>query len=200
MAGVRLRNGIQVSVVTGIDDHSRCCVIAKVVARATARPVCDALMEALNIYGVPEQILTDNGKVFTGRLGRRPANVLFDRICLNNGIRYLLTAPYSPTTTCKIERMHKTMRKEFFSDHSFEAIDEMQAALDGWVADYNNEREHQSLGDVSPIRRFELARPASLKVSMVMFRSRSNLGFVPRRSRVVSTEPVASASSSIAIT
>jgi hypothetical protein len=35
---------------------------------------------------VPEQILTDNGKVFTGRLGRRPANVLFDRICLNNGI------------------------------------------------------------------------------------------------------------------
>jgi transposase InsO family protein len=110
MAGVRLRNGIQVSVVTGIDDHSRCCVITKVVARATARPVCDALMEALNIYGVPEQILTDNGKVFTGRLGRRPANVLFDRICLNNGIRYLLTAPYSPTTTCKIERMHKTMR------------------------------------------------------------------------------------------
>jgi transposase InsO family protein len=164
MGSVFLASGIGVSVVTGIDDHSRFCVIAKVVARATARPVCDALLEALGAHGVPEQILTDNGKVFTGRLGRKPANVLFDRICLNNGIRHLLTAPYSPTTTGKIERLHKTMRKEFFSDKVFETIEDMQAALDIWVADYNNEREHRSLGDVPPIRRFELARPAELEV------------------------------------
>jgi transposase InsO family protein len=164
LGNVKLATGIRVSVVTGIDDHSRFCVIAKVVARATAIPVCDALLEALNTYGIPEQILTDNGKVFTGRLGRLPANVLFDRICLNNGIRHILTAPYSPTTTGKIERLHKTMRKESFSDKSFETIDAMQAALDVWVADYNHEREHQSLGDAPPIRRFELARPASLEV------------------------------------
>ncbi len=159
-----LADGTGVSVVTGIDDHSRFCVIAKVIARATARPVCDALLEALGRHGIPEQILTDNGKVFTGRLARKPANVLFDRICLNNGIRHLLTAPYSPTTTGKIERLHKTMRKEFLSDKSFETIEDMQTALDLWVVDYNNEREHQALGDVPPIRRFELARPTSLEV------------------------------------
>jgi hypothetical protein len=164
MGGVFLSNGIGVSVVTGIDDHSRFCVIAKVVPRATARPVSDALLEALSTYGVPEQILTDNGKVFTGRLGRRPANVLFDRICLNNGIRHLLTAPYSPTTTGKIERLHKTMRKEFFSERRFETIEQCQASLDLWVVDYNREREHQSLGDMPPIRRFELATPASLEI------------------------------------
>jgi transposase InsO family protein len=164
MGNVKLTTGIRASVVTGIDDHSRFCVIAKVVARATARPVCDALLEALNTYGVPEQILTDNGKVFTGRLGRRPANVLFDRICLNNGIRHLLTAPYSPTTTGKVERLHKTLRKDFFSDKSFGTIEEMQKALDVWIADYNTQRDHQSLGDVPPIRRFELARPASLEI------------------------------------
>jgi hypothetical protein len=164
IGSVFLNNGLQVSVVTGLDDHSRFCVMAKVVARATARPVCDALLQALNIHGIPEQILTDNGKVFTGRLGRRPANVLFDRICLNNGIRHLLTAPYSPTTTGKVERLHKTLRKEFLADKNFDTIEEMQAALDLWVADYNHEREHQSLGDVPPIRRFELAKPASLEV------------------------------------
>ncbi len=162
--GAALADGTGVALVTGIDDHSRFCVIAKVVARATARPVCEALLDALNRHGVPEQILTDNGKVFTGRLARRPANVLFDRICLNNGIRHLLTAPYSPTTTGKIERLHKTMRKEFFSDKSFATIEDVQQALDAWVVDYNTEREHQSLGDVPPIRRFELARPASLEV------------------------------------
>ncbi len=164
MGSVFLSSGIGVSIVTGIDDHSRFCVIAKVVARATARPVCAALLDALNRHGLPEQILTDNGKVFTGRLGGKPANVLFDRICLNNGIRHLLTAPYSPTTTGKIERLHKTMRKEFFSDKSFETIEDLQQALDVWVVDYNNEREHQALGDVPPIRRFELAGPPSLEV------------------------------------
>ena len=87
----------------------------RLVARATARPVCDALREALRRHGVPEQILTDNGKVFTARFGRGPGPVLFDRICADNGIRHLLTAPYSPTTTGKIERLHKTMRAEFFA-------------------------------------------------------------------------------------
>jgi transposase InsO family protein len=164
MGNVKLATGITVSVVSGIDDHSRFCVIAKVVARATARPVCDALLAALSTHGIPEQILTDNGKVFTGRLGRRPAHVLFDRICLNNGIRHILTAPYSPTTTGKIERLHKTMRKEFFADRSFESITDMQAGLDAWVTDYNNQREHQAVGDVPPARRFELARPPSLEV------------------------------------
>ena len=36
-------------------------------------------------HGVPEQILTDNGKVFTARFGPGPGPVLFDRICANNG-------------------------------------------------------------------------------------------------------------------
>ncbi len=106
---------LEVKVVTGIDDHSRFIVCAKVVVRATARPVCQALTGALRRHGVPAQILTDNGKVFTGRFGRGAGPVMFDRICADNGIRHLLTAPYSPTTTGKVERLHKTMRAEFFT-------------------------------------------------------------------------------------
>jgi transposase InsO family protein len=164
MGGVRLTDGTQLSVVTGIDDHSRFCVIAKVVPRATARPVCDALLDGLSRHGVPEQILTDNGKVFTGKLARKPANVLFDRICLNNGIRHLLTAPYSPTTTGKIERLHKTMRKEFFAQRTFGSIAQAQGDLDAWVSHYNHHREHQAIGDVAPIRRFELAGKRPVEV------------------------------------
>jgi transposase InsO family protein len=165
MGGVRLTDGTQLSVITGIDDHSRFCVMAKVVSRATARPVCDALLEGLNRHGVPEQILTDNGRVFTGKLGRKPAIVLFDRICLNNGIRHLLTAPYSPTTTGKIERLHKTLRKEFFAEHVLDSIEQTQADLDSWLEHYNHRREHQAIGDVAPIRRFELAEKRPVEVA-----------------------------------
>ena len=159
-----LSDGTKLSAVTGIDDHSRFCVCAKLVVRATAKPVCDGLVEALKKHGIPEQILTDNGKVFTGKLARKPAIVLFDRICHNNGIKHILTAPYSPTTTGKVERLHKTMRKEFFSVTSFDTLAQAQAALDAWVTDYDTNREHQAIGDVAPIRRFELARQGSFEV------------------------------------
>jgi transposase InsO family protein len=117
-AGVYLANGTRPLVVTGIDDHSRFCVCASVVARATAKPVCDALVSAMESHGVPESILTDNGKVFTGRFGKGSGLVLFDRICAENGIRHLLTAPRSPTTTGKVERFHKTMKREFLAARS----------------------------------------------------------------------------------
>lgn len=164
MGEVFLAEGTKCSVVTGLDDHSRFCVCATLVLRATAKPVCDALLDALRRHGIPDQILTDNGKVFTGKLATKPAVVLFDRICHENGIKHILTAPYSPTTTGKIERLHKTMRKEFFADKSFDTLEQAQAALDAWVIDYNINREHQAIGDVAPIQRFELARPGSFAV------------------------------------
>jgi transposase len=49
----------EAKVVTGVDDHSRFCVIASVVERATGRAVCLALAAALARFGVPEEILTD---------------------------------------------------------------------------------------------------------------------------------------------
>jgi transposase InsO family protein len=68
------------------------------------------LEAAIARHGAPEAILTDNGKVFTARFGPGPGPVLFDRICRDNDIKHLLTAPRSPTTTGKVERWHKTLR------------------------------------------------------------------------------------------
>lgn len=157
VGGVVLADGSEAKIVSGIDDYSRYCVSAYVVARATARPICDALALAMRTHGVPEQILTDNGKVFTARFGPGPGPVLFDRICSDNDIKHLLTAPRSPTTTGKVERWHKTLRREFLDGKVFVSLEEAQAKLDGWVAIYNNERPHQSIGRVPPAQRFRLA-------------------------------------------
>jgi hypothetical protein len=100
------------------------------------------------------------GEVFTARFGPGPGPVLFDRVCADNGIRHLLTAPYSPTTTGKVERFHKTLRKEWVrpNDRVFASMVEAQVSLDGWVAEYNTERPHQSLGMCPPVERFRLAQ------------------------------------------
>ena len=162
VGGVHLSDGVEVKCVSGIDDNSRYVVSAKLVTRATARPVCEALVEALARHGLPEQILTDNGKVFTGRFGPHGSSseVLFDRVCAENGIRYLLTAPRSPTTTGKVERLHKTMRAECFNleDRRYATIGELQAAVDAWVVEYNTRRPHQSLGMRPPAERFDLVQ------------------------------------------
>lgn len=103
VGGVFLTDGTECKVVTGVDDCSRFCVLATVVARATGRAVCLAFAEALRRYGVPDEVLTDNGKQFTDRFGKG-GEVLFDRICRDNAITHRLTEPSSPTTTGKVER------------------------------------------------------------------------------------------------
>lgn len=162
VGGVRIVDPVtgevsEAKIVSGIDDHSRFVVCASVVARATARPVCDTLEAALARHGCPEQILTDNGKVFTARFGVGPGPVLFDRICNNNSIKHILTKPRSPTTTGKVERWHKTMRAEFLAGRVFSSIEDAQAALDAWVEHYNHSRPHQAIGQVPPFERFRLA-------------------------------------------
>ena len=161
-ASLFLADGRECKVITGIDDHSRFCVIATVVQRATARAVCLAFAAAMAEYGIPGEVLSDNGKQFTGRFGKpRPAEVLFERICRENGITQRLTKPRSPTTTGKIERLHQTLQLELLNVHGpFASSEDAQAAVDAWRKDYNTGRPHQSLAMAYPAARFTPAADA----------------------------------------
>ncbi len=152
--GFLLADGTSAKALTGIDDHSRFCVSARLMARERTQAVCDGFSSAMQTYGVPAQVLTDNGKVFTGRFAQPPVEVLFDRLCRENGIDHLLTAPRTPTTTGKIERFHRSLRTEFNTRQVFRNQRTAQEALDEWVGYYNTQRPHQSLGDLTPESRF----------------------------------------------
>ena len=154
VGGILLADGATLKCLTGLDDHSRFCVSARLMVRERTQPVCDALELALATHGVPEQILTDNGKVFTGRFNHPPTEVLFDRICRVNGIEHLLTKPRSPTTTGKIERFHRSLRAEFLTGAVFPTVAVAQERLDAWVASYNTDRPHQGLDMATPAERF----------------------------------------------
>ncbi|WP_328508316.1 IS481 family transposase [Streptomyces mirabilis] len=155
VGGIYLADGRECKMLTGIDDHSRFIVVAEVLSVPSGRAVADAFVRAMRIHGVPAEVLTDNGKQFTGRYTRpRPAEVLFERVCRENGIGAKLTKPYSPTTTGKIERWHRTLRRELLDDCGpFASLAAAQAAINEWVHTYNHLRPHQAL---------DMATPASL--------------------------------------
>jgi transposase InsO family protein len=154
VGGVFLVDGTECKVVTGVDDHSRFCVTATVVPKATGRAVCLAFAEALRRYGVPDEVLTDNGKQFTDRFGKG-GEVLFDRICRDNAITHRLTQPASPTTTGKVERFHGSFRREFLNHaEPFDSVLAAQAAVDTWVTSYNCDRPHQGFDMGYPADRF----------------------------------------------
>ena len=141
----------EAKIVTGVDDHSRFCVMAKVVERATSRAVCVGFAEALARFGVPEEVQSDNGKQFTDRFGKG-GEVMFDRICRKNGIKHRLTDPFSPNQNGKVERFHGTLRPDFVDQvEPFPSVTEAQVAVDGWVADYNADRPHQALDPRLPV-------------------------------------------------
>jgi transposase InsO family protein len=168
MGGVELDDGNELKVVTGVDDHSRFCVAAGIVTRATSKAVCQVLAASLHRYGIPDEILTDNGKCFTGRFGPHPVEVMFDRILRENGISHRHTGVRSPTTTGKIERFHQSLRREFLAERTFVSLEGAQAELDRWVHDYNTDRPHQALEMATPAERFRIAPVTKDGISIVV--------------------------------
>jgi len=181
VGGMVLADGRQCKVLTGIDDHSRFVVCAGIMVRATSRAVCAHFAGAMRRHGVPQEILTDNGKVFTGRFGLKDTEVLFDRICRENGIDHLLTAPRRPQTTGKIERFHRTMRQEFLTGRVFADLADAQAELDAWLSSYNTERPHSALGMATPASRFDSASASRPADDSALLGERSGEDWISRR-------------------
>lgn len=86
----------------------------------------------------PPRKCSPTGNVFTGRRRVHPGEVLFERVCRENGITQRLTAPRSPTTTGRVERLHRTMRTELLRGRVFADLEEAQTAIDAWVEEYNH--------------------------------------------------------------
>ena len=64
--------------------------------------VLEAMMEIFSLYGMPEELLTDQGSVFTSKL-----TIL---MCKTFGITKLRTSPYHPQSDGALERWHACLK------------------------------------------------------------------------------------------
>jgi transposase InsO family protein len=133
--------------------------MAAVVMRATARAVCLAFTAAMTGYGIPGEVLTGNGRQFTGRFGGpRPAGVLSERICRENGVTRRLARPRSPATTGKIGRLHQILQRELLHVRGpFAGIQDARAAAGAWRKGCSARRPRQCLAMAFPAARFTAA-------------------------------------------
>ena len=145
------RPGADVEILSWIDDHSRFALSVTAHARVSGPIVVATFRECCARHRVPASTLTDNGMVFTTRLsggslrGTRGRNGLEHEL-RRLGVTQKNSRPNHPTTCGKVERFQQTLKKWLRAQPDQPVtIDQLQALLDAFVAEYNHHRPHRSL-------------------------------------------------------
>lgn len=144
-------------VINLLDDHSRYLLATMAGPAATTDIAWDTFEVAASRYGLPRQVLSDNGLAFTGRL--RSFEVIFETNLRDLGVELINAAPYHPQTLGKLERFHRTL-KEWLSDEGPAwDLEHLQELLDGFRFHYNRHRPHQGIDDATPAERYDPGGP-----------------------------------------
>ena len=133
---------------TILDDFSRYIVAWKLCATMKAEDVAATLDLALKASGLDHpklihrpRLLSDNGSSY---IAADLANWL-------NGqnMEHIRGAPYHPMTQGKIERWHQTLKNRILLENYYLPGD-LEAQIAAFVADYNDRRYHESIGNLTP--------------------------------------------------
>lgn len=138
------------SIVTGrrfrcfsiLDVFSRECVAIQVDTSISAKTVTDTLERLIAIRGAPETITVDNGPEFTSKAFRAWAQ--------EHRIMIYYIQPGKPMENAFIESFQGKFRDECLNLHLFLSIPEARARIEAWRIEYNTERPHSSLNELTP--------------------------------------------------
>ncbi|MEO8197861.1 MAG: integrase core domain-containing protein [Thermoanaerobaculia bacterium] len=130
--------------VFGLVDHgTRVCLSLTALRDRSAIGILRHLLDALERFGKPAILRTDNEPIFTSRLFRFTLWLL--------GIRHQRTAPHCPWQNGRIERLFLTFKQkllDWFEEAGVpDDLDEDLATVRAW---YNHLRPHQHLGGLTP--------------------------------------------------
>ena len=140
-------SGIDVEIISWLDDHSRYALHISAHARVTAPIVLATFRAAADLHGHPASTLTDNGMVYTVRFaGGRGGRTSLEHELRRLNIVQKNSRPNHPTTCGKVERFQQTLKKWLRAqDEQPSTIAELQALLEVFRDEYNQHRPHRSL-------------------------------------------------------
>ena len=143
----RLSTGVDIEVISWLDDCTRYALHVSAHARITTDIVTATFRETTALHGIPASTLTDNGMVYTVRLaGGRGGRNSFEHELHNRHVIQKNSRPGHPTTCGKVERFQQTLKKWLRAQlHQPGTIAELQVLLDAFTEAYNRHRPHRSL-------------------------------------------------------
>lgn len=152
----KLADGTEVCIIGVIDDHTRRARHWAAVSE-NGEDVWAAFLYAVNEFGLPAQVLTDNGVAFNA--SRRGWVVEFTRNLQGLGIRAVSSSNHHPQTCGKRERLNGTVKRWLRRRPRARTLTELQAQLDEFDRAYE-QRPHQGLNGQTPAQRWAQAPTA----------------------------------------
>jgi len=92
--------------------------------------------------GAPQTIRCDNGPEFAGRA--------LDQWAYFNQVELDFSRPGKPTDNVDIESFNARLRLELLNASWFLSMADARARIEAWRREYNEDRPHSSLGDLTP--------------------------------------------------
>lgn len=173
-----------------IDDSTRLDVGTSAYGRPeNGDDAVEAVSVALDAYGVPQELLSDNGAAFN--LSRQGAVTRLQRVLADRGCLAITGQFRSPTTQGKDERSHQTLQR-FLTAHKPATLDAVQDLLVDYRKHYNHHRPHQSLpGSMRPGQAWQVAehRPSGGTVIPHTDLVATALAHKAKKARTVATAP-----------
>lgn len=138
-----LHNKVRYRTFNVIDDYNRELLGIDIGTSMPSLRVIRYLDRLAEWHGYPEKVRVDNGSEFTSEVFVNWAKAH------NISIDYI--QPGCPYQNAYIERFNRTYRDEVLDCYIFNNLNEVKQITQDWKELYNNERPHDSLGDMTPI-------------------------------------------------
>ena len=98
-----------------LDDYSRYITALGLYRSQTAEYVIETYRRGISEYGVPKEMLTDNGRQYTNWRG----TTRFEKELKKDRVKHIKSRPHHPMTLGKIERFWQTIQQEFLQRSQF---------------------------------------------------------------------------------
>lgn len=134
-----------------LEDFNREGLAIEVDLSLTAERVVRVLDRIALLRGLPSRIRMDNGPEFT-------STALEEWAALNE-VELDFIEPGKPMQNGYIERFNRSYRQGVLDMYIFDTLDEVRLKTEDWLRIYNEERPHDSLGDLTPVEYMAKKRP-----------------------------------------
>lgn len=126
-----------------VDDLNREAVQIEVDTSLPSSRLVRVLEQIKAECGLPDVLRTDNGPEFLGEM--------FVESARKNGVAIRYIQLGKPNQNAYRERINRTFREELLDQYLFKNLDDLREAAHWWMIEYNEQRPHGSLGNLTPL-------------------------------------------------